>query len=360
LATAPLLLVDRCPAVGDRLAAALAVRKLDFLRVSTSPRALAACRQGVLGVFLVREGLPRALSRALRQAAEGSPIVLVGPREARFRRRALASGMHDYLPVSWTEDEFETALDRLPGEGARLQAWIRATLREQAARRLENLGSFAAGVVQELAGPLDALGRLAGLVQRALEQDRLGEARKHLDRLEVSARAVDALLKDLRSFARAQKEQTGTRPLGALLAEAARLATESVPEGPPVTVRCSRPAWRIPGDLRTVVRNLVVRARRASPHRPVRLTGELRPSGALRIRVRDHGPGLPAGPARAAGDPLPSSKDGVNLGLGLAIARLLAERQRAEIRFRSKAGVGTLATLVLPPSAVEPPRSRVA
>ncbi len=346
--------------MGDRLAAALAVRKVGFLRVTTSPQALAACRQGVLGVFLIREGLPRALSRALRQAADGSPVVLIGPREARLRRRALASGLHDYLPVSWTEDELETVLDRLPGESGRLQAWIRATLREQAARRLENLGSFAAGVVQELSGPLDALGRLAGLAQRALEQDRPGEARKHLARLEVSSRAVDALLKDLRSFARAQMEQAGTRPLGTLLAEAARLASESVPEGPPVTVRCSRPAWRIPGDLRTVVRNLVVRARQASPHRPVRLTGELRPSGALRIRVRDYGRGLPAGPALGTGGPLPSSEGCANLGLGLAIARLLAERQRAEIRFRSKAGVGTLATLVLPPSAVEPPRSRVA
>ncbi|HYX24773.1 MAG TPA: ATP-binding protein, partial [Thermoanaerobaculia bacterium] len=137
--------------------------------------------------------------------------------------------------------------------------------------------------------------------------------------------------------------------------------------GRPVEVRVEPrcpDAWADPSlALETLVNLLENAARAAPPGEPLELAAGRDPDDRERIRleVLDRGPGLPPGVKRmlqgardlrrtadaAAGD----SASG---GLGLQIARGLAEANGGSLALLDRPGGGTMAKLILP-AASEPP-----
>lgn len=106
--------------------------------------------------------------------------------------------------------------------------------------------------------------------------------------------------------------------------------------------------------VRLVAKNLIENALRYSPPdaAPVEVQLEARP-GMVVLRVRDHGPGIPrehlprvTEPFYRA-DPARSRSTG-GLGLGLYLAKRIAEAHRGTLVIESELGQGTLCTVTIP------------
>jgi len=75
----------------------------------------------------------------------------------------------------------------------------------------------------------------------------------------------------------------------------------------------------------------------------------------IALSVSDTGPGIPARIVVRLFDPVTSTKGGDHQGLGLNIAKELAERLGARISCRSKAGIGTTFSVLLPRQVTQAP-----
>jgi len=113
-----------------------------------------------------------------------------------------------------------------------------------------------------------------------------------------------------------------------------------------------------PGDLATVVQNLLVNARLHAAGSSVRLTAQ-EGSSTAEILVEDHGPGVPTHRREAIFGRGVRGMDSSGSGLGLHVAQSLMRGQGGEIDIRDNPGGGTVFVLTLP-RAVEPHHRRCA
>jgi two-component system sensor histidine kinase KdpD len=150
-------------------------------------------------------------------------------------------------------------------------------------------------------------------------------------------RRIDNLLALARLEAGVARPHPEPTPAGSLF-RAARESLALVLEGRAVQVRIQPGCpdlWADPSVSLEVLVNLLENAARAAPPgQPLELAAESM-DGHVRIEVRDRGPGLPAG-------------EGLSEGLGLRIARSLAEADGGSIELLDRPGGGTIARLDLP------------
>lgn len=106
--------------------------------------------------------------------------------------------------------------------------------------------------------------------------------------------------------------------------------------------------------VRLVAKNLIENALRYSPPgaAPVEVELEAKP-GMVVLRVRDHGPGIPAEHLSRVTEPFyradpARSRSTGGLGLGLYLARRIAEAHRGSLSIESELGHGTLCTVMIP------------
>ena len=107
-------------------------------------------------------------------------------------------------------------------------------------------------------------------------------------------------------------------------------------------------------SLRIVV-NLIENAAKFSPDGATIELGAAREGDELRIAVADRGPGVPAGEEERIFEPFyrPGGKfDSGGAGLGLSIARRMAEAQGGTVRYEPRAGGGSVFILRLPATTV--------
>ncbi len=178
----------------------------------------------------------------------------------------------------------------------------------------------------KLADRPDALASLRGL---SLQQERL-------------TRRIDNLLALARLEAGVARPHPEPTPAGSLF-RSARESLALILDGRALEVRASPRCpdlWIDPSLMLEVLVNLLENAARAAPpDRPLELSAEPGSEGRVRIEVRDRGPGMPG--ALQGG------------GLGLHIARSLAETNGGSLDLLERPGGGTIARLDLP-AALEP------
>src|SRR5256885_15786884 len=107
--------------------------------------------------------------------------------------------------------------------------------------------------------------------------------------------------------------------------------------------------------LRTILRNLIINAAKFTAAGTVALRIVQR-GGALRLEIRDTGPGIRAEDQELIFEPFrqldgSSTRQHGGVGLGLALSRRLARMLGGDVQVQSEPGVGSTFALVLPAEA---------
>ncbi len=249
---------------------------------------------------------------------------------------------------------------------ARTRALAKASAEAQCAN--EAKGHFLAAVGHDLMQPLHAAQLFSQALQEELHEagSSAGTARHLADSLAVT----EDLLASLLDIARLEGGQLGSRPrdfaldglLQPLLAEFSALAAERDVDlhlaGGKTWVRSD------PQLLRRIVQNFLANAVRHAGCGRVMLA--LRRDGpGVRIEVRDNGPGIRVAEQELIFEQFRrgSEAGGQGLGLGLAIARRMADLLGHRLGLRSVAGRGSVFSVVVPradvPAADDRPQPEV-
>ncbi|MEW5741671.1 MAG: ATP-binding protein [Myxococcota bacterium] len=230
----------------------------------------------------------------------------------------------------------------------RVQAALKAREGElESARKLAALTTLAAGAAHELATPLGTIALVSKELERALAKVELPAGA--LDDLKLVRSQVDRCREILQGMSASSGELAGepvTRfPAAAWISDALkdvkggdRVALPEAGALDGVEVTGPRAA------LAQALKNLVKNALDASgPSGTVQLA--LRQDEAsLTIDVGDSGPGMPAAVLARVGEPFFTTKEpGRGMGLGVFLARTLAEQLGGRLSYDSREGGGTVA-----------------
>jgi CheY-like chemotaxis protein len=196
---------------------------------------------------------------------------------------------------------------------------------------------------------------------------RLGEVRQALSDARDGARRVTTIVRDLKTFSRADEERSGPLDLHPVLESSVQMAFTELKHRARV-VKAFGPVPPVAANearLGQVFLNLLINAAQAIPagrveENEIHVSTRTDASGRAVVEVRDTGTGMPPEVARHAFDPFFTTKPvGVGTGLGLFICRNIVAALGGEIAAETLAR-GTLFRVVLPPAqppAAEPPRS---
>jgi PAS domain S-box-containing protein len=257
------------------------------------------------------------------------------------------------LTLSPVKDDFgkivgASAIERDVSE----QRLAQAALREQAA--LARLGEMAAIVAHEVKNPLAGIGGALQVIRDRLPAE-------HPDRQiigEILARlgGLNALVRDLLVFARPRAPQLAPIQIAPLLAETvAELLRDPVFRGLKIEIEGDNP-W-IHGDtelLRSAFFNLALNGAQAAGRKGSLRVVTTEKDGHCDVSLIDSGPGIPEEIRVKVFDPFFTTKHRGS-GLGLPVARRVAEAHGGRILLTCPPEGGTAAIVRLPLLEQQPP-----
>jgi signal transduction histidine kinase len=214
--------------------------------------------------------------------------------------------------------------------------------------------AIAAGIAHEVRNPLNALQINLGILEQELSEivpDRGHHAFEVIGKIAGELRSLDNFVTEFLRFARPPRpalEPVAVRPLLADLVtfigpecSSKGVSLSLIVEPGPETVKAD------PFQLKHALLNLVLNALQATPVGgaiTIETAGDTR---ALEIRVRDTGQGVAEEVLPRVFDAFFTTREG-GTGLGLPIARRIAEAHGGTLVLRSRDGEGAVARLSLP------------
>jgi len=360
--------------------------------VEQAPEPMAIVRHGF--IVYANPALVRAFGRASAQEVYGEPLAnALDDGEAtisRMREAAIVDGQQPQPPMTYTvrrPDGSTVLLEAVSvyfehdGQPAVLCIGRDVTARKELearlvqADRLAALGTMAAGVAHEINNPLGYVLLNLEWVARKLpgvakDPSSMPAILEMLKEAREGAERVSTIVRDLRSFSRADGEARGYVDLGAIVHAAIKIAGHEVHRRARVTTSIEQTGsvWANEGRLEQVVINLLLNAAQAMPEfsadrNEIRIG--VRPEGATHavLEVSDNGSGIPADVLPRIFDPFFTTKPvGVGTGLGLTVCHSIVASLGGTITAYSHPGEGTTFRVVLPTSSGHrsdpPPPSR--
>jgi signal transduction histidine kinase len=219
-------------------------------------------------------------------------------------------------------------------------------IRLQRTERLATLGQVAGGVAHELRNPLNVVKTSVYYLMNARNPTPEKQA-DHLRRIERNVELSDNVITALSNFARMPVPEMRPIAVEAMVRE----VLEINPPGERIEVSVDCPpglpcALGDADQIRIALGNLVRNARDAMPQGG-RLTVATRArDGRLEVSVADTGAGMEKAEMARIMEPLYSTK-ARGLGLGLAIARSIVEKNQGIIQVASEPGRGSVFTIRL-------------
>jgi signal transduction histidine kinase len=232
---------------------------------------------------------------------------------------------------------------------------IDALQAEYAALR-QDQGVLALGLSHEMRSPLRAIDSFAYLLEQGSAHALDDSGRDHLRRIREASARMGRLLARLQTYL-----QAGSAPLRDDTIDLALLAEWCVGElrdaAPDREAQVEiAPDMHVRGDerlLKTAIAELLHNAWvHADKDRPVRIEVDSQHDAqGTTLRIRDHGNGFDPALATRLGEPFQRLAPDVHpegCGLGLAIARRIAQRHGGTLRIEGRVGEGATASLFLP------------
>ena len=235
-------------------------------------------------------------------------------------------------------------------------------------QRLESLGTLAGGIAHDLNNVFTPILMSASLLARP---DLNPEDQELVAAVRKSAQRGADMVRHLVSFARGAEGRHEPVRVSEIVADAAKLASDTLPKNIRVELELEQDLCEVAGDatqLHQVLMNLCVNARDAMPEggriaiRARNATfpsaqrtvhGEL-PAGAyVLVEVEDSGCGIPPGDLEKIFEPFFTTKEhGRGSGLGLATSLAILRSHRGSMQVESHPGVGSRFRLFLPARSV--------
>jgi len=225
------------------------------------------------------------------------------------------------------------------------------------ATRVATLGELSASIAHEVSQPLMAVvtNGEAGLRWLRREPPEAGEVGAALERVVAEARRATEIVRRIRAFLAKAPSQRAPLVLPALVEDAVALVRRELVDAR-VQLHVDVPTGLPPvlGDrvqLQQVLVNLIVNATQAmagqSRPRVLSISASAPSTRALRLELRDTGPGIAPEHAHRLFEPFFSTKrDG--MGMGLAICRTTTEAHGGRLELESEPGGGALFRITLP------------
>ncbi|MBS0560137.1 MAG: PAS domain-containing protein [Proteobacteria bacterium] len=320
-------------------------------QVRPEPGAPADALSRAEDVQVFNTGLPIAIERTV--TVDGERRTFVGTKSP---WRSPSGDVLGVVVIIHDITEWKRSEDRLRN----LQAELIRT------GRLSAMGALASGLAHELNQPLAAITNFLGAARRLIGRAASGglaaaEAAKALD--VASGAMEDAAAQALRAGAIVNRlrEFIGRGPSSMRLENIGELASDACALAMPQDVR-GRVALTVevaPGtepvfvdrvQIQQVLVNLVlnaVQSMRDVPRPELRISAARSYCGDIVLTVTDNGPGIPEHMLAAIFEPFVSTRDD-GLGMGLAIARIIASAHGARLSAANNPGGGATFTLTLP------------
>lgn len=218
--------------------------------------------------------------------------------------------------------------------------------RQQRTERLAAIGQVAGGIAHELRNPLNVVKTSVYYLINAKNPTSEKQV-EHLKRIERHVTLADGVITALSSFAKMPVPNLQPFPVVQCVQEA--VETNPVPENVRVTIDCPSSLPPVLGDidqLRIVFANLIRNAREAMPQGgSLSIVGKI-VNDAMEVAVADTGVGISPEDIHRIMEPLYSTK-ARGLGLGLAIARTILDKNKGSMRLTSEIGKGSSFTVRL-------------
>jgi signal transduction histidine kinase len=266
----------------------------------------------------------------------------------------LRDGLIRLMSESWTEDcdDLVAAIRSLNKlldlDLAKVEDAYQAehTARLQGAERLATLGQIAGGVAHELRNPLNVVKTSLYFLNNA--RDPAPEKRAdHMRRIERSVGRADEVITTLTNFARIPLPQE--KPFAVETCVRDALEDSAVSGGVEIAVDFPAdlpPALADRSQIRIVLGNLIRNAVDAmSSGGRLTLTGRQTEDG-LEVSVADTGIGIAPADLPRVMEPLFSTK-ARGMGLGLALSRMILDKNHGTLRVASEPGMGSTFTVRL-------------
>lgn len=299
--------------------------------------------QQVLGTFAVYARQPRSPeSKELETIDMTAHLASIAIERKQVEQALLRAYMELEAKVTDRTAELNVAKDRAESAD-RLKSAFLATMSHELRTPLNSIIGFTGILLQGLAGPLND------------EQD------KQLGMVRDSARHLLTLINDVLDISKIEAGQldVGREPfdLGASLAKVTAIVRPLADKRKLALNLGSCPAPCLAlGDVRRVEQvlfNLLSNAIKFTESGSIRVRAELAEGGRLRVDVEDTGIGIAPQDMASLFEPFRQidsrlSRQHEGTGLGLAISRRLAQLMGGNIEVRSRAGEGSVFSLLLP------------
>jgi two-component system C4-dicarboxylate transport sensor histidine kinase DctB len=223
------------------------------------------------------------------------------------------------------------------------------------AGKLAVLGKMSAGLSHELNQPLAAIRSYSDNAATFLARGQLDPARQNLTNIGELTDRMARIIKNLRTYARKDKVETGPTDLTTAVNEALSLLNHQI-EKAGVTVDNQLPKQPVIVHgglvrLQQVFVNILSNALDAMKNQQDKQIGLAltETEKAVTVRVKDNGPGIKNKDLERVFDPFYSTKDvGKGLGLGLSISYGIIEQFKGHIEIRNGESGGAVVEVTLP------------
>jgi two-component system sensor histidine kinase RegB len=223
----------------------------------------------------------------------------------------------------------------------------------QRQERLASLATLAAGAAHELLTPLSTIAVIAGDLQRDLAQP--GAPPRAVEDARLVRAQVDrcrAIIERMRADAGETAGEGFTSvPVAALVERAVEAASDArVGVRPEIAAAVADRLLTVPPRaVGQALSALIENAQQASPPGDDVVVRVAPAGGHIRFEIRDRGSGMPADVVARVGEPFFTTKPaGKGMGLGVFLARAVADRLGGALTITSAPGAGTSVVFALP------------